>query len=107
MSFLKVWKIIWRQNMKTINKVLHQLNTDERTRDDDNLLIAKIWYAEYQNKDVPNDVIEFLKMFANGNLTSPESIRRCRQKLQEEYQGLRGKNWMARHNVNFKQIFKS
>lgn len=92
--------------MKTINKVLHQLNTDERTRDDDNLLIAKIWYAEYKNTSVPNDVIEFLKMFATGNLTSPESIRRCRQKLQEEYQGLRGKSWSARHNVDFTQIFK-
>jgi len=93
--------------MKTINKVLHQLNTDERTRDDDNLLIAKIWHNEYTNSQMPNDVIEFLKMFATGNLTSPESIRRCRQKLQEEYQGLRGKSWSARHNVDFTEIFKS
>lgn len=92
--------------MKTINKVLYELNTDERTRDDDNLLIAKIWYREFKNKDVPNDVIEFLKFFSAGNLTSPESIRRCRQKLQEEFQGLRGKSYMARHNVNFNEIFK-
>lgn len=92
--------------MKTINKVLHQLNTDERTRDDDNLLIAKIWYAEFKGKNVPNDVYEFLKVFVAGNLTSPESIRRCRQKLQEEYQGLRGKSYMARHNVNYKNILQ-
>ena len=92
--------------MKTINKVLYQLNTDPRTRDDDNLLIAKIWYGEYKNSDVPSDVIQFLKMFANGDLTSPESIRRCRQKLQEEFQGLRGNSYMARHNVNFTEIFK-
>ncbi len=88
--------------MKLIEKVMHILNEDERTRDNDNLLIAKIWYSESKH----TDVVEFLKAFSAGNLTSPESIRRCRQKLQEETPGLRGKKWTQRHNVNHEFIYE-
>lgn len=89
--------------MKLIEKVMHLLNEDERTRDNDDLLIARIWYREMP-KDI--DAITFLKMYAEGKFTTAESIRRCRQKLQEETPGLRGKKWVQRHNTNHEFIYE-
>ena len=39
---------------------------------------------------------EFLKMFSEGKLTNPISIRRMRRKLQEEHKYLRGKKYYER-----------
>jgi len=90
--------------VKTIDKVLKQLNEDARTRDNDNLLIAKIWYNEMERSDNIT-ALDFLKSFSVGKFTSAESIRRCRQKLQEQYQGLRGISYMQRHNTDYNEIF--
>lgn len=91
--------------MTTIDKVMKQLNEDARTRDNDDLLIAKIWFTEVSAEDLSKSVLEFLTMFSKGHFTSAESIRRCRQKLQQEYPGLRGKTYAARHNVNYEDLF--
>lgn len=90
---------------KTIDKVLKQLNEDARTRDNDNLLIAKIWYYEMAPNSENYSALDFLKSYASGKFTSAESIRRCRQKLQEDFPGLRGKTYTKRHNVDFTEIF--
>lgn len=90
--------------MKTIDKVLKQLNEDARTRDNDNLLIASIWFYEMERSDNIS-ALDFLKSFAVGKFTSAESIRRCRQKLQEDYPGLRGKSYTKRHNANYTDVF--
>jgi hypothetical protein len=87
--------------MKTIDKVLKLLNEDSRTRDNDELLTALIWYKECQG-----DSSDFLKRYAQREFTSAESIRRCRQKLQEEFPGLRGKTYTIRHKTNHKQLFQ-
>lgn len=91
--------------MKTIDKVMKQLNEDPRTRDSDDLLIAKIWFTEVSPDDLSKSVLEFLTMFARGHFTSAESIRRCRQKLQQELPGLRGKSYAARHNADYQELF--
>lgn len=90
---------------KTIDKVLKQLNEDARTRDNDNLLIAKIWYNEIPTDAKNYSSFDFLKSFSEGNFTSAESIRRCRQKLQEDFPGLRGKTYTKRHNADYTEIF--
>lgn len=92
--------------MKTIDKVLKLLNEDARTRDNDNLLIAKIWFGEMSSEELAGSSLDFIKKFSKGEFTSAESIRRCRQKLQEQYPGLRGKSYTARHNVKYQDIFK-
>lgn len=92
--------------MKTIDKVLKQLNQDARTRDNDNLLIAKIWYLEYRQKSDDSDLINFFIKLSDNEISSAESIRRCRQKLQEEYPGLRGKSYSVRHKSNHEKFFK-
>jgi oligoribonuclease (3'-5' exoribonuclease) len=96
-----------KQNaMKTIDKVLKQLNEDSRTRDNDNLLIAKIWFSEMTPEEIGKSSLDFLTKYSKSEFTSAESIRRCRQKLQEEYPGLRGVSYTSRHNVKYQEIFK-
>ena len=89
--------------MKTIDKVLKLLNEDARTRDSDELLTALIWHQE---TDRTLTSFEWLLKYSQKGFTSAESIRRCRQKLQEQYPGLRGKSYTARHNVKYQDIFK-
>jgi hypothetical protein len=88
--------------MKTIDRVLKLLNEEPRFRDDDELLIATIWWQEC---DKEMTAFGFLMNYSKGMYTSAESIRRCRQKLQQEFPGLRGKTWMERHKVDYKEIF--
>lgn len=68
-------------------------------RDSDELLILKVWAI--QNPTLREDksftFIDFAKLFKDKKLFSTESIRRSRQKLQEEIEGLRGVNYKSRH----------
>ncbi len=62
-------------------------------RDSDNKLIATIWKQDLYNLGLnPNDIlaITFLNLYSQQNLTNSESIRRVRQKIQEENPELRG-----------------
>ena len=78
------------------DKVIELLRADARYRDDDNKLIARIWFHEFEK--CPGDsATDFLKALALGILTSSESIRRSRQKVQEENPELRGTKYKARH----------
>ena len=77
---------------KLKKKIRTILEKQPSTRDNDNLLIAMIWSSE--TKETFTD--EFLKQLAYGELTSSESIRRTRQKLQEENENLRGELYNER-----------
>ena len=84
-------------NMTTLNQVLTLLNEVPLTRDNDELLTAIIWYNEANLDNSSIDAKSFLKMYSERKFTSAESIRRCRQKLQEETPGLRGRSYAQRH----------
>ena len=43
-------------------------------------------------------IFNFLKDFANGFYSNPESIRRIRQKIQEEFADCRGEKWELRRS---------
>lgn len=77
---------------KLKKKIRTILERQPSTRDNDNLLIAIIWASE--TKATFTD--EFLTKLAYGELTSSESIRRARQKLQEENEHLRGELYNER-----------
>ncbi len=77
---------------KLKKKIRTILEKQPSTRDNDNLLIAMIWSSE--TKETFTD--EFLKQLAYGELTSSESIRRTRQKLQEQNENLRGELYNER-----------
>ncbi len=77
-------------------KVEHLLKTKPLTRDDDNLLLATYWYFEIRESIENLSAVEFLRLLTEGRLTGSETIRRVRQKLQEQNPTLRGKSYKAR-----------
>jgi hypothetical protein len=81
---------------KIKDKVKYLLTAYPNLRDNDNRLIALIWHDEFEKMNQPNSSFGFLKTFAAGKLTSPESIRRMRQKLQENHPELRGEVYLKR-----------
>jgi len=84
--------------MKNIKeKVAYLLETKPTLRDDDNKLIASFYFDEMGETYLRNfPAYSFLSLMSEGKLTSPESIRRVRQKLQEERVDLRGEKYNER-----------
>lgn len=81
-------------------RVKYLLTKYAHLRDDDNKLIATFWYNEIGQQVVANmNAMTFFEAFAGGNVTNPESIRRMRQKLQEEQPELRGHAYKNRHEA--------
>lgn len=78
---------------KVKDKVEYLLENNSIYRDDDNKLIARIWNSESNAIDKRG----FLLDFGNKKISSPEAIRRARQKLQEHNPHLRGKLYNKRH----------
>lgn len=81
---------------KTKSKVRNLLIKKPHLRDDDNKLIASIWYNEANIKMTKISGEDFLHLLADGKLTSSESIRRSRQKIQEDEPDLRGESYKKR-----------
>jgi|3_EtaG_2_1085321.scaffolds.fasta_scaffold09713_3 hypothetical protein len=80
--------------------VIGILTEISRTRDDDNLLIAEYWRRQLGGSDItrhlPADAL--LEEFTNKRLTRPDTITRCRRKIQEYNPHLRGTQYEKRHN---------
>lgn len=73
--------------LKTYEEMVREiLIMDERTRDDDRILALQVWTTFYGvNKWAPvKDVM------TNKRLPSQESLGRCRRRLQEKDESLRG-----------------
>jgi len=82
--------------LKTKEKVYQLLLRYPQYRDSDNKLLAQIWFDEIgKSRDL--DAYTFLKKLGNNELSSLESVTRCRRMLQEEYSNLRGEKYNERH----------
>jgi len=89
-------------------RVKHFLETIKELRDNDNRLLANIWWADFtklygdQITSVADDygrlsgVQLFLKALAGGELTNHKTIVRVRAKIQEEHKELRGEKYKER-----------
>ena len=87
------------QTMNQIKLIVHRLLEEQPAlRDNDNLLMSTIWKQQ-------SNILNFFHRFESGRLHSPESIRRTRQKIQEDYPHLRGELYEARqkHQVKVKE----
>lgn len=77
------------------NRVKNLLDKDEKYRDNDNFLMARIWYEDFDRMEIKDrqdgGFKYFLMALRDGKLTSWESITRMRRKLQEMYPYLEGK----------------
>ena len=88
-----------KQLFSVIDEVEKFLTEYPVLRDDDRRLIVNLWTKRMGGSDVvdhlePNEI---LKIIASSEMPSPESITRCRRKLQEKHPMLRGEVWYQRH----------
>jgi len=86
-------------NNEVKQRVRNILEINKDARDCDKLLISIIW--ENDIKIMYNDIKiinaeDFLFLLKDGYLTNSETIRRCRQRLQEENESLRGLKYNKR-----------
>lgn len=86
------------EQIKSLKAKVTQLLIDkESNRDSDNKLIANVWYAQIGGSSIAKmSAMELLQMVSEGRLSSPESIRRVRQNVQETNLNLRGKSYKKR-----------
>lgn len=80
--------------------VTAQLRQAERYRDDDNLLVASIWWHELTKMGLNGynlSTFDFMTLYQQQKLTSADTITRARRKIQEENPELRGKSYRVRH----------
>ena len=82
--------------MLIIKEVKQRLENSTKMRDDDALLMADIWRQELAELGAKS-VFDVLNAIAGRMVTSPESIRRSRQKVQQDYPNLRGTVYNQRH----------
>jgi hypothetical protein len=79
-----------------VNQVKQRLESSTKMRDDDALLIADVWREELAELGAKS-VYDVLNAIAGRMVTSPESIRRSRQKVQQDNPNLRGNVYNQRH----------
>jgi len=82
--------------MLIIKEVKQRLENSTKMRDDDALLMADIWRQQLAELGAKS-VYDVLNAIAGRMVTSPESIRRSRQKVQQDYPNLRGTVYNQRH----------
>jgi hypothetical protein len=82
--------------MLVIKEIKQRLENSTKMRDDDALLMADIWRQELAELGAKS-VFDVLNAIAGRMVTSPESIRRSRQKVQQDYPNLRGTVYNQRH----------
>lgn len=76
--------------MNQIKLIVQRLLEEQPAlRDNDNLLMSRIWKEQ-------SNILNFFQRFESGKLHSPETIRRARQKLQEDLPHLRGELYEVR-----------
>jgi hypothetical protein len=88
-------------NNEVKQRVKSILERSKFARDCDRTLLALIWTQDVKDLYIENglDAPDFLRMLADGELTSSETIRRCRQRLQEENESLRGLKYKVRQKL--------
>lgn len=72
------------------------LREHPKLRDSDRRLVSNVWAHELNQLGLPYS--KALEKFADGSLTSPDSISRCRRKIEEDHPELRGKTWADRQS---------
>jgi len=90
-----------REMQKTKDRVKGLLTLHPHLRDSDNKLIATVWKYDLLNggmKPMEITAQAFLTLYADDVLTNAETIRRVRQKIQEECPELRGEVYGLRKN---------
>lgn len=91
------YKTIYEQIRKIAPLVAHILKREFKTRDDDNILYIEVW--KHQGMTEKDSIKNFKYKLIMGKYYSPESIARCRRRLQEKNKSLRGSLYKERHDA--------
>lgn len=81
------------------DRVVRLLKEDTKYRDDDNALVARIWWDELRAKNIEGTsatATQFLTLYRDGKVTTADSITRARRKAQELHKELRGASYTNR-----------
>lgn len=89
------------RKIKNIQDTVRMILRDvPETRDDDRLLILKVWAQQNPNlRDEKITFREFSFAFLRKSYVDPESIRRSRQLIQRKFPHLMGKNRIGRQEA--------
>lgn len=85
--------------LKNKDVVFKLLTENPHLRDDDNKLIATVWYKSLTKNGVDAKQItgfDLLRRFSLGKLPNTKSILRVRRKLQAENPNLQGEKYQVR-----------
>jgi hypothetical protein len=88
-----------KQETRTV--VIELLTQYPTFRDSDEQLVAWIWGLEMNAKGYSTGTLptqKFLRILADGQLTSSDSITRMRRRVQEEFVELRGEKYSKRQS---------
>jgi hypothetical protein len=82
-----------RSNKELVKKILVEMPA---TRDSDILLMEEVW-----NRQINSQVSlkKFFVLLKKKIIANPETIRRCRQKIQQENKKLRGETYKFRQKL--------
>lgn len=84
------------QSNKT--KIEKLLKDRKALRDSDSQLIRAVWTSQVKALNQMS-AADLLNLLVSGKLANPETIRRCRQRIQEENKALRGKTYKMRKGI--------
>ena len=80
-----------------VRRIERLLREEPLMRDSDNRLLIAIWMEDMSKAGCnPMAAIQFFKFMLENKLTSSESVRRTRQKLQMDNPNLRGERYHNR-----------
>ena len=82
-----------------VDRITKLLTIRPHLRDDDRRLICNIWWDSVPN---PKTLTfeDFTSLYVKGKIPESDSITRCRRKVQEEVEELRGESWERRHRLD-------
>ena len=80
------------------DKIIKLLTIRPHLRDNDRRLICNIWWDSVPN---PKTLTfkDFTDLYVKEKVPESDSITRCRRKIQEEKEELRGESWELRHGL--------
>ena len=80
------------------DQVIKLLKKKSHLRDSDRRLTCNIWWKSVSNPELLM-FEDFIKLYLEGKIPESDSITRCRRKVQEEAEELRGESWNLRHGL--------
>lgn len=86
---------------KMYDKVFDLLDKYPKYRDNDELLVARVWWDELEEMGINREALyaeQLLQLKVDGRLAKESTITRARRKAQEEHPRLKGVTSNFRHN---------